>query len=327
METTPADICAAFVPDEDLLATMRDGGTIRLWNWRQQRLVRSFPVGAYCTFVAVSPDGALLATCGLEGPAARDAHKNSSTPLQVWETATGKLLRNFGDSREGARYVAFAADDRRLVAATENSVDIWDVLTGEELSAPDGKPLLSGGHKGEILCAAISPDGKTIASGSADTTILLWDAHDLLPKTPATHPTAKDLDRLWDHLRSDDAPAAYKTVLTLLGTPDQATAFLKDRMPPDPRPDAQRVKTLLAHLDADDFETRESAGRELGALGEAVEPALRDVLAGKPSAKPRDAASGCWMRSKKGRSTPTVCAVCGPSACWNASARRSPAPC
>jgi hypothetical protein len=207
-------------------------------------------------------------------------------PVYLWETATGRLLRKLGDGREGTRSVAFSPDGRRVIVATKKSVDVWDVYTGEEVSAPDGHPLLAGGHKDDILCVAISPDGKTIASGSADTTILLWNAADLQPKTPVVELGPKELDRLWDDLRSD-APTAYKAILALLGAPDKATALIKDRVPPAQKPDPKRIQALIADLDDNVVFVREAASKELSRLGEAVEPALRETLANKPSSEVR----------------------------------------
>jgi WD40 repeat protein len=282
MKSRPLERCAVFLPDGKTLATVRDDRTIRLLDWRQGKLVRSFSIGTFSTFVAASPEGSLLATCG---PV--DGYKDAA-PVYVWETATGKLLRKIGDPKDGdARCVSFAADGRRLVVATKASVDVWDVFTGEELSARDGKPVLSGGHKGAILCAAISPDGKTIASGSADTTILLWNAADLQPKTPVADLGPKVLDRLWDDLRSDDAPTAYKAILALLSAPEKATGLIKNRVPPAQNPDPKHVQSLVTDLDDNDVSVREAASKGLGRLGEAIEPALRETLAATQSAEVR----------------------------------------
>lgn len=38
------------------------------------------------------------------------------------------------------------------------------------------------GHAGPVTALVVSPDGKTLASGSEDTTVLLWDVDDLAPK-------------------------------------------------------------------------------------------------------------------------------------------------
>jgi WD40 repeat protein len=275
-EPTDNERCAVFSPDgRTLAASSYFDHVVRLWDWKSRALLREIPVeGKFLDCLAFSPDGQLLVGC-------------NPGPVCVWETAAGKLLRKFGEARQGgARSVAFAPDGRRIIVATKKSVDVWDVFTGEELSARDGHPLIAGGHLGDILCAAISPDGKTIASGSADTTILLWNAADLLPKTPVADLGPKDLDRLWDDLRSD-APTAYKAILALLGAPEKAIALIKERVPPAQKPDRKRIQALIADLDDNVVFVREAASKELGRLGEAVEPALRATLAGKPSSEVR----------------------------------------
>jgi WD40 repeat protein len=263
---------AVFSPDGRTLAAFdTTGHVVRVWDWKTGNILREIPVDAkFLHCLAFSPDGQLLAGC-------------NPGPVCVWETATGTLLRKLGKDREGTRSVAFSADSRRLVVATNVSVDVWDVLTGEELSARDGKPLLTGGHKGAILCAAISPDGKAIASGGDDTTILLWDAADLLPKTPTADLGDTERDRLWGDLRSKDPAVAYQAILALLGSPDEAAALIKGRVAPEAKPDPKRVRSLLADLDSGDPDVREAASKELGKLGEAVEPDLRAALDGEPS--------------------------------------------
>jgi len=60
-------------------------------------------------------------------------------------------------------------------------VRLWDVTRGADIT-----PVV--GHRGPVTCAAYSPDGKLIASGSADRTVRLWEAE-----------TGKPLHVLSDH--------------------------------------------------------------------------------------------------------------------------------
>jgi hypothetical protein len=136
---------------------------------------------------------------------------------------------------------------------------------------------------GWIRALAISPDGRTIATGHSDSTILLWDA--TLRAGAKSRPlTAAQTDVLWSDLAGKSAGAAYAAVWRLVDDPEPAVALLKNRL--EPRPFApEKVRALLNDLDNDDFEARESAEKKLAELGEAVAPELRAAMKSNPSAE------------------------------------------
>ena len=54
------------------------------------------------------------------------------------------------------------------VLKKRNDVKIWDRRDSTELATLSG-------HRGRVTSISLSPDGKTLASGSYDGTVVLWD--------------------------------------------------------------------------------------------------------------------------------------------------------
>src|SRR5262249_7566593 len=86
--------------------------------------------------------------------------------------------------------------------------------------------------------------------------------------------------------------------------PEQAVPFLAERVRPAAALDARRVAKLLAELDAERFEVREQASQELEGLGVLAVPALRQALAGRPSAGAKRRLTGLLEEVAAARPTP-----------------------
>src|SRR5262249_16756211 len=144
---------------------------------------------------------------------------------------------------------------------------------------------------GYLYSVAFSPYGGHLATGTNDTTVLIWD----LPGLPlrgenVAEPSPKALEALWPTLAGEDAVAAGRAVALLRRFPKAGLPYLEDRLKREAAPDAEtvdKIKRLIRDLDADEFDVREKATSELGSLGVAAQPALRAALEGEPSAEAR----------------------------------------
>jgi hypothetical protein len=206
----------------------------------------------------------------------------------LWDTATGRELCRHTGHREEVGAIAFSPDGKLVASGAgwfgqkDNSVHIWEGATGRSIRRFEG-------HHSCVGSVAFSPDGLTVASGAGDSTILLWDITGRRSdgRWHAKPLTSHELDACWIDLANEDAAKAYDALWRLAAVPEQAVPFLRQHMPPVPRPDAKALARWIADLDSEDFMVRQKATDELSKLGDAITPALREALQGKPSLEMR----------------------------------------
>lgn len=126
--------------DGSVVATMDKAGVTRVGAIQSEGPVLSMAAQPGAWRVAVSPDGDLVATGGLD------------ERLVLREVATGRVLRDVdvGDVLLG---VAFSSDGRQIAAAGTDGAWVWDAGTGRELNRLSGfwGSRLGFGRDNEIL--------------------------------------------------------------------------------------------------------------------------------------------------------------------------------
>jgi RNA polymerase sigma factor (sigma-70 family) len=225
-----------------------------------------------------SDDGRLLA-----GPLAREGFARTET-LAVWDLASGKIVARIPDA-EFVRQVSFSPDGRTVALVDGRGVRVRDLLTGSAL-AEYATPDVVCGLVNAVFASqttVFSPDGRTLATGHADGTVLLWKVPQLAPEAS----NATDVERRWADLASESPATAGTAVNWLAGHPTEAMALLRARFRAEPLPPDPAVVALIKNLDSDTFATREEATRKLVEQGPKVEKPLRRLLAGTPSAEAR----------------------------------------
>jgi len=112
-----------------------------------------------------SPDGRLLATGTFR-----------SSTIKLWETATGRELRNLSSDTQSTMsmspYIAFSRDSRLVAAAAgNNSVRIWDVTSGRELQSLAGSQGSLAASIG-VYFIGFTGDGQIVTVSDA---MRVWD--------------------------------------------------------------------------------------------------------------------------------------------------------
>ncbi len=200
----------AFFPDGKTLLSAGGDNAVRLWDLYTGRLLdtKSFSSLPIVSAAAVSHDGRTAAVCGsgelrlwdvatgavriLKVPktssftnpcffpddrkvaaVVREPAAHVTYSLCIWDVETGALLHTLkGVQRDVLMpdYPIFANLSAGTIAAIGDghTIKVWDPNKGALLHTLSG-------HTALITHIAYSPDGKSLASSSADNTIRIWD--------------------------------------------------------------------------------------------------------------------------------------------------------
>lgn len=151
------------------------GNSLKLWDPKDGRLIKSAASENMITSIAAAADGDYIAS----GYA--DAGKGG---INIWQAGSMNKPFLLDTGGNWAKVTAFSADDNFFMAAGGRTISVWNVEYGDIVSAVSGKGGIKFTNKRDfdfgcmVFDAAFSPDSQYFSACGDDGTVKTWRLED-----------------------------------------------------------------------------------------------------------------------------------------------------
>lgn len=153
--------CIAFSQDGQHLASS-DAQTIRLWQLGTQECLHVLENLTSVWSVAFSVDGQILGA-------------GDRQHLKFWHVSTGELIQTQTGYDSQIWSVSFSPNSQQFLACDKQKLGVWQFEPQLNDKSLVHRLFTRQGYTNAVWSVAFSPDGQTLASGSTDHMIRLWD--------------------------------------------------------------------------------------------------------------------------------------------------------
>ncbi len=146
-----------FSPNGQILASGDDYGTIKLWDIHTGECIKTLQEHKFRIYhLAFSQDSTSLVS------------SSSDQTIKLWDVQNGECLKILSDKGNFVRESLLSSDWKLLALRTDWSIKLRDMNTGKVI-----KELCE--NRSRFTSISLSSSGQTLASGSGDGTIKLWN--------------------------------------------------------------------------------------------------------------------------------------------------------